>query len=240
MYNKYYIDTMVRTSKPAVTPAPVAATAPVSVPVAEAKTTSAKKTSSKKAAKVDETPAPAVTATTPVAVDTTTVAAVVAAATTDAAAESNSITKLTELDAKLQQLSSILSALKSDVKVIAKTIVREQKVAQKNSKASRRASGKERQPSGFVKPTPISNELADFLGKNQGSEMARTEASKEIHQYIRTHGLATGRDINPDAKLSVLLNVQSGDKLTYFNLQRYMKHHFLKAVTATDPAATTA
>ncbi len=229
---------MVRTSKPAVTPAPVAATAPVSVPVAEAKTTSAKKAAPKKAAKVDETPAPVVAATT--TVDTTTVAAVVAAATTDAAAESNSITKLTELDAKLQQLSSILSALKSDVKVIAKTIVREQKVAQKNSKASRRASGKERQPSGFVKPTPISNELADFLGKNQGSEMARTEASKEIHQYIRTHGLATGRDINPDAKLSTLLNVQSGDKLTYFNLQRYMKHHFLKAVTATDPAATTA
>ncbi len=223
---------MVRTSKPAVTPAPVAA-APVSVPVAETKTTSAKKTSSKKAAKAEETPAPVVAAPVVAApVDTT---PAVTATTTDAAAESNSLTKLMELDAKIQQLSSILSTLKGDVKVIAKTIVREQKVAQKNSKASRRASGKERAPSGFVKPTPISNELAAFLGKNQGSEMARTEASKEIHQYIRAHGLATGRDINPDAKLSALLNVKSGDKLTYFNLQRYMKHHFLKATT---PAAT--
>lgn len=220
---------MVRTSKPAVTPAPVAA-APVSVPVAETKTASAKKTSTKKATKAEETPAPVVAApvvATPVATD-----AVVA--TTETAPESNSLTKLMELDAKVQQLSSILATLKGDVKVIAKTIVREQKVAQKNSKTSRRSSGKERQPSGFVKPTPISNELAAFLGKNQGSEMARTEASKEIHQYIRAHGLATGRDINPDAKLSALLNIKSGDKLTYFNLQRYMKHHFIKAT----PAAT--
>lgn len=229
---------MVRPSKPTTAAAAATAAAPVSVPVVasatETKPAASKKAASKKAAKTEEAvaPAPVVSTPAPVAapVETT------PAATTEAATETNSITRLMELEAKAQQLSNILSTFKSEIKVIAKTIVREQKLAQKNSKASRRASGKERQPSGFVKPTLISNELAAFLGKSQGSEMARTEASKEIHNYIRANSLATGRDINADAKLAALLNLQSGDKLTYFNLQRFMKHHFLKAT----PAATTA
>jgi len=62
--------------------------------------------------------------------------------------------------------------------------------------------------------------------------MARTEVSKEINTYIRSHNLQdkdNGRIIHPDAKLTKLLNVAKGDELTYFNLQRYMKHHFQKA-----------
>jgi chromatin remodeling complex protein RSC6 len=43
-----------------------------------------------------------------------------------------------------------------------------------------------------------------------------------------------GRQINADAKLSALLKLQTGDSLTYFNLQRFMKHHFVKAT----PVAT--
>jgi len=65
--------------------------------------------------------------------------------------------------------------------------------------------------------------------------MARTEVSKEINKYIQSNNLkdpANGRKINPDAKLSKLLKLNKNDELTYFNLQRYMKHHFIKA-TAT-------
>jgi chromatin remodeling complex protein RSC6 len=88
-----------------------------------------------------------------------------------------------------------------------------------------------REPSGFVKPTPISNELAEFLGKAIGAEMARTEVSKEINLYIRAHGLQdgqNGRRINPDERLRKLLRLNDGDELTYFNLYKYMKHHFIK------------
>ena len=67
--------------------------------------------------------------------------------------------------------------------------------------------------------------------------MARTEVSKEINEYIRTHKLQNkdnGRIIEADAKLSTLLKLKKEDELSYFNLQRYMKSHFIKA----EPVAT--
>jgi chromatin remodeling complex protein RSC6 len=55
--------------------------------------------------------------------------------------------------------------------------------------------------------------------------------SKEINRYIREHSLqdkTNGRKIIPDDKLTTLLKLKEGDELTYFNLQRFMKHHFIK------------
>jgi upstream activation factor subunit UAF30 len=86
-----------------------------------------------------------------------------------------------------------------------------------------------------VKPTLISAELASFLGKTAGTEMARTEVTREINAYIRDHQLqdkANGRIINADTKLSSLLKIPAGEELTYFNLQRYMSPHFTKSVVA--------
>jgi chromatin remodeling complex protein RSC6 len=129
--------------------------------------------------------------------------------------------------------------MKNDFKTLEKTVNREMKVAQKASSKRRRNVGN-RKPSGFIKPTRISDELAEFLGRTVGTEMARTEVSKEINVYITTNSLqdkANGRQINPDAKLTKLLKLEKDDVLTYFNLQRYMKHHFIKAEVA---AASTA
>ena len=144
--------------------------------------------------------------------------------------------KLNEFGAKLQQIGSIFSSMKGDFKTLEKLVTREMKAAQKaSSKRAKRAGN--RQPSGFVKPTRISDELAKFLGKSVGTEMARTEVSKEINEYIRTHKLQNkdnGRIIEADAKLSTLLKLKKEDELSYFNLQRYMKSHFIK----TEPVAT--
>jgi chromatin remodeling complex protein RSC6 len=138
--------------------------------------------------------------------------------------------KMNEFNAKLQQLISLFSTVKNDFKTLEKAVTREMKNAQKLSSKKRRNNGN-RKPSGFIKPTRISDELAAFLGKNIGTEMARTEVSKEINCYIQTHGLqdkSNGRKINPDAKLTQLLKINNEDELTYFNLQRFMKHHFIK------------
>jgi len=86
-----------------------------------------------------------------------------------------------------------------------------------------------KQPMKFVKPTKITDELADFLGKPHGIEIARTQVTREINNYIRTHNLqnsANGRNIDPDEKLSALFKIPTGENLTYFNIQKYMSPHF--------------
>jgi chromatin remodeling complex protein RSC6 len=134
--------------------------------------------------------------------------------------------------AKLQQVNSIIASLKSEYRLLEKKWTRELKVAQKSSSKRKRRVGN-RAPSGFVKPTLISDELAQFLDKPSGSEMARTEVTRDINKYIRAHNLqdvTNGRKIIPDAKLSALLKIGATDELTYFNLQRYMSPHFAKSV----------
>lgn len=131
---------------------------------------------------------------------------------------------------KLNQVSSQFATLRSDFRTLEKRWTRELRTAQKTVERRKRKVGN-RAPSGFVKPTLISDELASFLGKDQGTEMARTEVTREINKYIRANALQdkdNGRKINPDAALSSLLKIGTGDELTYFNLQRYMSPHFAK------------
>lgn len=144
--------------------------------------------------------------------------------------------KILDFGSKLQQTVLLLNSLRSQYKSLEKAMNREIKFALKISNRKNKRSGN-RKPSGFVRPTLISDELAVFLSVPSGTEMARTDVSKEINLYIRTNSLqdkANGRQINADEKLTVLLNVQPGDVLTYFNLQKYMKHHFIKTVPVVD------
>jgi len=145
--------------------------------------------------------------------------------------------QFTEFMAKFQAFMTTASLLKTDFRVLEKAALRELKAAQKLSAKKRRKNGN-RSPSGFVKPTLISSELATFLGKPLGSEMARTEVTREINHYIRQHNLQdkdNGRKINPDKNLATLLKINNGEELTYFNLQRYMSPHFAKATPAVAP-----
>ena len=142
--------------------------------------------------------------------------------------------KLTDFSSKIQAIANLLSSMKSDYKTLEKTVARELKQATKSS-GKKRSSSANKQPSGFVKPTKLSDELIKFLGKEAGTEMSRVEVSKEINAYINLHKLKDekcGRQINPDAKLTKLLKVQKGEVLTFFNLQRYLKIHFIKAIPA--------
>ena len=139
-----------------------------------------------------------------------------------------------EFLAKLQQMSVLISSLKTEYRTLEKKWSREVKAAQKQSSKRKRKTGN-RAPSGFVKPTKISDELASFLGKDKGTEMARTDVTREINTYIRAHKLQdkeNGRKINPDTKLAALLKLKKTDELTYFNLQKYMSPHFEKTVVA--------
>lgn len=139
---------------------------------------------------------------------------------------------------KLQSAQAVLASIRSEVNELKRQHARELRAANKANK--RRKTNANRAPSGFVKPTLISNELAAFLGKPEGSVLARTEVTREVNAYIRNQKLQdkdNGRKINPDAKLLKLLKLKKGEELTYFNLQKYMAAHFAKSSAAPAAAA---
>jgi chromatin remodeling complex protein RSC6 len=130
----------------------------------------------------------------------------------------------------LKDLVNKISDLKNEYKTIERAWAKKFKSVSKAGGKKKKKVGT-RAPSGFVKPTLISDELASFLGKDTGTEMARTEVTREINVYIRTNKLQdaqNGRRINADTALSALLKLSPGDELTYFNLQKYMSCHFPK------------
>ena len=222
MYTNYKMakKTSSTASAPAPTPLPPALLVGAAAPAPASKAAKAPKTP-KTDAPVAPSPAP------------------VAAASTDAHTEGSAIevsslsSLFSDFGSKLQTLSSGLSTLRSDFRTLERHVAREMRAAQKISKRKRKSGN--RAPSGFVKPTLISKELANFLGKPVGTEWARTEVTREINAYIRTHSLQdkeNGRKINPDTKLRSLLQLKKDEELTYFNLQKYMSPHFAKATPA--------
>ena len=223
-------------SKTEVTETTTAANTSTTTTVPAVKAPKAPKTKAPKAASTET--APAVTVTVAPTVDT------VFDAPTDAIplADVDFAAISTEFLAKLNQLSALIGSLKTEYRSLEKKWTREIKTAQKTNAKRKRKSGN-RQPSGFVKPTKISDELAKFLEKPVGSEMARTDVTREINKYIRSHSLQdkeNGRKINPDAKLQTLLKLKKTDELTYFNLQRYMSPHFAKSEKALAAASAAA
>lgn len=217
---------MVRKSAPTASTTVAAPVAPTSLTVAPVATeeVAVKKTKSRSKSEPVVVAAPA-----PVVAAPETIETVVEVA----APQADALLKFVEFSAKLQTLSSLLSAARIEFKQLEKQVTKELK---KKLRSGKKKQSGNRSPSGFIKPAKISEDLANFLGKPVGIEMARTEVSKEINNYIRSNNLkdpANGRNINPDAKLSTLLKLEKDDKLTYFNLQKYMKHHFIKEPVAT-------
>lgn len=189
------------------------------------KMSKATKTSTKQETPVEATPV----------VEQTTAAPANEVISTDAPVEHTLSNAFGDILTQLTNFRSQITALTAQVRALRTRSEREIRTAQKTSR--RRKTN--RKPSGFVKPTLISTELASFLGKPKGTEMARTEVTREINQYIRANNLQdpeNGRIIRADTKLRKLLKLNKSDELTYFNLQKYMSPHFAKA---TDTTTTT-
>lgn len=145
--------------------------------------------------------------------------------------ESTLTTALAGLESAILEMTTSLNKLKADYKTVKAQVLREARSMDKVN-AKRNKNKGSRAPSGFVKPTPISKELAKFLGVPEDTKMARTDVTKKITAYVKEHNLQApdnGRQINPDKKLTTLLGCKSGDNVTYFNLQKYMKPHFIKS-----------
>lgn len=129
---------------------------------------------------------------------------------------------------KVQSLSTELATVKAQLRLAMKMYEKKVKALSKSNKKQRKANPN-RKPTGFQLPTKISDDLADFLKVARGSEMSRTDANKLIHKYIKEHNLkeaTNGRNITCDGALGKLVGDLKGEQLTFFNLQKYMKHHY--------------
>jgi chromatin remodeling complex protein RSC6 len=123
-----------------------------------------------------------------------------------------------------------MNLLQKEMKELEKNIKKEIKIAQKQVKVK---STKKRSPSGFAKPTKVTKELCEFMNKPVGTEIARTEVTKALVQYIKDNKLQEKNNesknkIVPDEKLYVLLGITNdqANELTFFNIQKYMNKHF--------------
>jgi chromatin remodeling complex protein RSC6 len=82
--------------------------------------------------------------------------------------------------------------------------------------------------SGFVLPTMISNELADFLLIPRGSMIPRTEVTRLVTEYVKANNLGDSKKskvIQADGRMKSLLK-HGDNELTWFNLQRYLSPHY--------------
>lgn len=227
-------------SATAAAPAPVVeATVPVvETPVVEEKTKAKRSSRSKKeitevAAPAPVVETPAVSVPEPVVAATESVQVLEESVIDKSTLTGSLLAEIAEFNKNFQAWTNFGNSLKNNVRNISKISFRVSKNADKSTKRKKNAKSK---PSGFEKPTPISDELAIFFGKDLGSLMARTDVSKQIHEYVMQQNLQNAKNrriIHPDQKLKALLNVNN-DELTYFNLQKYLKYHFKKeAKTAT-------
>ncbi len=213
--------------------APAAATVTKSTTAAPAKKRSAPK--KKAAAASTTTSAPVVTTPSPAPVEVS----APATETTEVTPLQQIDQGFTSLNSKLAEFKALYASINTDLRALQKNIQRYMKDSSKRNRRNRSAdpSKPKRAPSGFAKPALISNALCNFLGKPEGTEMARTEVTKHLTQYIKTNSLQdeeNRRKIVPDAALKKLLNVKDSDEVTYFNLQKYMKVHFPKSASASS------
>ena len=208
---------------PAVVEAP--APAPVAVEAAPVKKATRKAAAPK--AEVAAAPAPVVVSSTPV--EAAPVAPVAPATTLD-----EDIKALVALAATARET---LSTFQAQLKRLEKRVHRDMKDARKRRrrvKVDENGVEVKRAPSIFERPTQVTQELLTFLSRPAGTLMSRSEVTKAVNDYVKANNLKNKHDIKPDAPLRALLAIGVDEPLTYFNLQRYLNRHYIKAA----PVAT--
>ena len=145
-----------------------------------------------------------------------------------------------ELFAEFEQLVNQLGLMKTQmtsmqqsIKCLEKSVKKQMKELKKEAIKTKAKGNKA--PSGFAKPSKVTKELCEFMNKTEGTEIARTEVTRALIAYIKEHKLentTNSKIIAPDEKLKVLLGIEDGQELNYFNIQKYMNKHFVKNAEA--------
>ena len=204
---------------------PAAATAPAT-PVAEAPATpvpASKKKVAKKEEPVASVPEPVVE-TTPV--------------------EEAEVVNYTSMNASLVvSLQKVINETKEAIKTVRTMKTMHEKELKENKNSKKKEKRVRTSQAGFAVATKITPQLAAYIGVDSVDSLSRTDAVKKIHERIVQKNLQDPQDrriirYENDKDLKALLNLpeafkvnskgEKDTKLSYFNLQRYISHHFIK------------
>lgn len=147
----------------------------------------------------------------------------------------------TKLNGYIERVGAVGKEVKELV-AMGRTLAKEyQQIMKVMSKKSKYVKSNEDRPlSGFAMPSLLSDELYEFLGLEKGVKVPRKDVTRMMNEYIKTNSLRDENDkrnIKPDTKLHKIFNSSDKDKITYFNLQTYMKHHFIKEASTAKVGA---
>ena len=126
------------------------------------------------------------------------------------------------IDSTIAEFRTNLTSLQTRLRTIEKRTKKEFKTLMKSKEKNKRS----KPASGFAKPSKISMELCEFMGKEEGTEIARTDVTKFVISYIKENKLGESKQIKADEKLKKLLG--TNEEITYFNIQKFMNKHFIK------------
>ena len=132
-----------------------------------------------------------------------------------------------DFDSIINELSTYKLGLTKLTSAVKKLDSKFNKINKQNKSEKNKISVKK--PSGFAKPTTISNELSSFMNKTQGEKAARTEVTQYIINYIKEKQLQNEKnkqEIIVDKELRKLLDCGS-ETVTFFTIQKYMNKHFI-------------
>lgn len=139
--------------------------------------------------------------------------------------------KMVSLNDRIVQNKKEANEIYNDMKELEKLLERYMAGCVKKIKKDNEP--KQRKPTGFAAPSPVSEHLCAFLGIEKGEFVSRTYVSKYLAKYISDNSLRDPEHKNqivPDAKLKALLGEECESQIiTYFNIQKYMNKHFIKA-----------
>lgn len=155
-------------------------------------------------------------------------------------------------DAILSKLTETLKALSTEfsskVREAVKATQEAAKAAKKEHRDSKRKHKKNpeemtpeerkawearRANNAFLVQRPLTEELCGFMGVAKGTKRSQTEVTKFISEYVKSHNCFDPnfkRRIIPNAALMKLLRVDDKTEVTYLNLQKFLKVHFVKPV----------
>lgn len=137
--------------------------------------------------------------------------------------------KLCEYNAKMNDHAKQMKDMQQYGKTLEKEFSIIAKIVAKTTKKNKQ--DKPRPLSGFAVPSALTDELYEFLNIEKSELVPRKDVTKMINEYIKKNNCRDEKDkrnIIPDAALKKLFRSKDGEKITYFNLQTYMKHHYIK------------